>query len=479
MKPRFILSALLLMIITGSAAQNSQVLYFMNLPQNHFLNPALRPVNQIYVGIPGLSGINVNINNNFFSFSDIFIEGMNFSKESIAFLDPDFDRDKFLGSIRELNYFEPKVSVQLFGLGLTVGDGIHLFLDINDNAEINLVVPRDLIRLAFLGNENFAGQTFNMSETKADFNYYREIGIGASKDITPRLRFGAKARVLFGITAGTLQNYGLNLTVNEDLTNTLDANMALDISGPVRFYDTDSDGDIDDAEFDDSEIPGLMTNMRNAGFGLDLGAEYSVTDRIVLSAAITNVGFIRWKSNLSNIEAVGNIEFRGLDFDDIYNGTATIDELKDNFIDTLKQAMRIADTEKGFTTKLPLGTTLAGKYILNDKFSFGLLSYTRINGQQIREALTLSANMNISNKFTGSLAYTACNYDYSNIGIGVGVRASVAQFYFLIDRIPLSWKKAVIDDSSFLIPANWNTIHTRFGINLVFGNKEYNNYNNR
>jgi len=476
MKPKFILTALFTLILTGSSAQNSQVLYFMNLPQNHLLNPALKPSNPLYIGLPGLSGVNVNITNNFFSFSDLFSVGMKVSKESFAFLDPDFNRDKFLGKIKDLNYFEPKASVQLLGFGLTLGNGVHVFLDIIDNAEVNLVFPRDLIRLAFLGNEDFAGQTFNLSETRADFNYYREIGIGASKNITPKLRFGAKARLLFGIAGGSFQNYALNLTVNEDYTNTLEANMAFDISGPVNFVDTDSNNTIDNVVFDDSNIARSLTNMKNTGFGLVLGAEYSVTDEIVLSAAITDVGFIRWKSNLTNLEAVSNIDFRGFDFDDIYEGTATIDDLYENMKDSLKNAIHFADLEKRFTTKLPVGAVLGGKYILNDRFSFGILSYSRIYGQQIKEALTLSAHMNIRNILTASLAYTACNHNYSNIGLGVGVRASVAQFYFLIDRIPLSWKRAGDSDGSFALPANWSTIHTRFGINLVFGNKKYDQY---
>jgi hypothetical protein len=84
-------------------------------------------------------------------------------------------------------------------------------MDITDIAEVNVIFPRDLVRLAFLGNEEFAGQTVDLSSVDADFNYYREIGIGASKNITSRLRFGAKARLLFGITAGSFQNYALNL----------------------------------------------------------------------------------------------------------------------------------------------------------------------------------------------------------------------------------------------------------------------------
>ena len=481
MKPRFILTAVLTLIFTGVAAQNSQVLYFMNLPQNHLLNPALKPTSRIYVGPPALTGINLNITNNFFNFSDVLSEGLEISKSTFAFLDTEFDRDKFLGKIKDLNYFNPEVSVQLLGFGLTVGEGLNVFLDINDRAEVNLVAPGDFIRLAFLGNEEFIGQTLDLSDMRADFNYYREIGIGASKNITPKLRFGAKAKLLFGITGGTLQNYVLNLTVNSNQTNTLEANMAMDISGPVFFY-PESDNKIADIDFDDERFDSangtakFLTNMKNAGFGLDLGAEYTVNDRIVLSAAITDVGFIKWKSDLSNIEAVGNVELRGLDFEDIYKGRATFDDLTESMVDSIKNAFVVAGTKKPFMTKLPVGAVLGGKYILNDKFSIGLLSYSRITSQQIREALTLSANMNIGNKVSASLCYTVCNNNYNNLGIGLGFRASVFQFYFLADRIPLSWKKAGSGDKSFPLPGNWNTLQTRFGMNLVFGNKEQSRY---
>ena len=70
------ISGVLILVLTlalaDAGAQNSQVLYYMNIPQNHFLNPAMRPSNSVYIGLPGISGINVNINNNFFNFSDIF-----------------------------------------------------------------------------------------------------------------------------------------------------------------------------------------------------------------------------------------------------------------------------------------------------------------------------------------------------------------------------------------------------------------------
>ena len=39
------------------------------------------------------------------------------------------------------------------------------------------------------------------------------------------------------------------------------------------------------------------------GLGLDIGATYEITDRIVVSAAITDMGFIRWKKDITNLNA--------------------------------------------------------------------------------------------------------------------------------------------------------------------------------
>ncbi|HRR93940.1 MAG TPA: DUF5723 family protein, partial [Bacteroidales bacterium] len=76
--------------------QNGQPLYYMNLPQNHLFNPALRPSNNFYLGI-GITGINVNVNNNFFNLSDVLIPGA--TDSLITFLHPDYDINKFLGTL--------------------------------------------------------------------------------------------------------------------------------------------------------------------------------------------------------------------------------------------------------------------------------------------------------------------------------------------------------------------------------------------
>jgi len=76
----------------------------MNLPQNHLLNPALRPSNKVYIGLPGLSGINLNINNNLLDFKDIFIEGQ--PVDSMAFLSDGFDYNSFISKMGDNNFFK-------------------------------------------------------------------------------------------------------------------------------------------------------------------------------------------------------------------------------------------------------------------------------------------------------------------------------------------------------------------------------------
>ena len=91
MKAKLILSVIFTLIAADISAQNSQVLYFMDLPQNHLVNPAFRPSNRIYVGLPGISGVDVTVKNNIFSFSDFLPEGREINEATIPFLNSNFD----------------------------------------------------------------------------------------------------------------------------------------------------------------------------------------------------------------------------------------------------------------------------------------------------------------------------------------------------------------------------------------------------
>src|SRR5512133_1410247 len=266
------------------SAQNSQVLYFMNLPQNHLVNPALRPSNSVYIGLPVLSGINVNINNNFVNFSDVIMKGQ--PKDSIiSFLHPDYDVDKFLAKIKDKNSLEPETTVQILGVGFSVGKDSYVFIDINERFEGNFVLPGDLFKLALKGNEQFVGSKIDLSSLRADMKYYREFGLGFSRNYTDKLRIGIKGKLLFGIADASIDNKSLGISVNDDYSHTLDADLSVNMSGPVRVF-MDSKHNIDSIVFDDDRLNtasgrnDFFSGKKNMGLGLDIGATYDLTDKI-------------------------------------------------------------------------------------------------------------------------------------------------------------------------------------------------------
>lgn len=472
---KYILIVLLAMGFFNSHAQNSQVLYYMNLSQNHLLNPALRPSNTFYLGFPVISGIDININNNFVNFSDVFMKSAS-GDSVISIFHPGYDISRFVPKIKDVNAIEPRVMVQLFGLGFNAGKDLYVFLDINERVEGNVAVPGDLFRLALEGNEQFVGSKMDLSSLRADVKYFREAGLGFSKNITSKLRIGVRGKVLFGIAAASIDNRLLNITVNDSYTHTLNADLTVNLSAPVNAY-INSQNTIDSIVFDDSRfdsgsnIANYLLKTPNLGFGLDIGAEYRITERMKVSAGIADIGLIKWKRDLTNMKAESTFEFSGIDLLDVYNGKMTFDSLATELLDSLKNSFYLTDSNIPFTTYLPLGVTLGGSYNLSKSFSLGVLSYSRIIGKQIKEALTLSANVNFGNFFSTSFAYTVANKRYDNLGFSLAFRLGWFQIYALADRIPVTWNKIISDGSNIPLPVSWNTIQARIGMNFAFGNK--------
>lgn len=479
---------LILVVNIDASAQNGSVMYFMNVPQNHLMNPAIRPSSSVYIGLPALSGINLNLSNNFVNFSDAILKGEH--KDSLSFLNHNYNPDKFLAKIKDKNFIEFESTIQILGFGLSVGKDSYVFLDINDRFDGNIVLPGDLFRLALSRNEEYVGNKIDLSALRANMKYYHEVGLGFSRNFTDKLRIGIKGKLLFGVTGASIDNRSLGITVNEDFSHTFNTDMDINISGPVKVY-KNSNNAIDSIALDkdrlktSSGLKDFLTGKKNLGLGMDIGATYELTDRIVLSAAITDLGFITWGKDITTIKTNNRFELSSLTLTKVYDGSITVEELGKDIIDSLKNVFIVSNSKAPYTTYLPFGISIGGSYNVTRQFSMGLLSYSRIIGKQIREALTLSANINLGNVFSASLGYTAENRRYDNFGAGVAVRGGIAQFYLCADRIPLAWRKIKGErkthdifgnetgTSSYGIPvpAIWDTINLRLGMNLVFGNR--------
>ncbi len=471
----FTVTLFMALSLTGTS-QNSQTLYHMNLPQAHLLNPAYKPDGKFYIGFPGMTDVNINVTNNFLNFSDVFLEGIQPNDSVISFLYSDFDVDGFINKLGKYNSIEPRTAVQILGVGFSAGKDFYGYIDITEKVDGSLVFPKELFELAFRGNDAFIGSEVDLSAFDMEMKYYRDVSLGFSKNITPKLRIGVQGKLLFGLASLSMDTKTLKVMASSEDVHNVETDVALNVSGPVRFIG-DEENHVDDLEsidgrFDDArEAMKTLSGTKNMGLGINFGAEYQVNDRISVSASVTDLGYINWKSDLTGLYSKGTIEFNNNNIQDVYDGDITFDEFAEALGDTLRNAFIVNNNCKPFKTTLPVGVSFAGEYDISDKFSVGLVSYSRIRGKQLKEALTLSGNLNLGNMFSTSLSYTACNYSYNNIGAGIALRLGFFQFYVIADRIPLKWSEVEKTSGSMCLPDNWNTFNARFGFNLTFGNR--------
>jgi hypothetical protein len=469
---RYIFIVSLALFFGEAAGQTGQVIYYMNLPQNHLMNPAMHPSNSSYIGLPVISGMYFGVNNNFINYSDIFSKSTT-SDSVYSFLHSESTTDEFLSKVNKKNSFSPQVTIPILGIGFKGPKGLYFFIDINERLEGNAVFPGDIIKLILKGNEAFVGDEIDLSSLRMDIRYYREFGFTISKEISNKLTIGIRPKLFTGILATQLKNRSFGIKVNEDYTHMLDADLTANFSGPFE-VNIDNDQNLEDITFDDSWFNfNTMASIENRGLGLDLGATYSLlNNKVLVSAALTDIGYIKWKRDVTNLTVKGQFVFDGLDMTDVIGGTKEIADVGNELLDSLKDSFDLTDTYSPFTTWLAPGLTLGGSYNLNKSISFGILSYSRFIGKQVRESLTLSANLNLSNTFSFSLGYSLQNQRADNLGAGIAFRASIFQFYFVSDRIPVSWNRLKLDSSTnVVVPANWNTVSLRLGMNLTFGNK--------
>jgi len=471
-KKKYIIAILFVCgIFTGDLfSQVSQTQYFMSFPQANLANPAFRPVNKVYVGLPVLSNTFVSINNNLLNVNEL-LQPMPGMDSTMTPLHPDYDLDAFLNSLGKTGTISADVSTQIFGLGFTIANDWYVDISLSEKASVAAYIPRDFFRLAFKGNESFLGSSIDLSGLGFEAMQYMETSIGLSKNITEKLRVGARVKLLFGGAGMSIDNEQLTIDVNNDFSHTVTSNLELNVSGPVDFM-TDVDNMISSVEIWDDVNPfDILINSSNTGVAFDIGAEYKLLHNLSVSASVVDLGFIGWKSDVFNLKATNEFSFDGFDISSVIEGEQDFDEMLEHFADSLVDSFKLTDGAHNFSMGLPAKIFLGASFRPVSYLGLGVLSRSTINEGHLSQQLSLSANLYAGSFLSTSLTYTMANRSYNNLGFGMALRMGPVQIYGVADQLPLSWIRLEDseDDMSIAIPNRMDFINMRFGINLVFG----------
>ncbi len=461
----FLLAALFLSI-SLNAQKTSRTGYFMKTLDRSSLNPALRPEHG-YVGFPFLGNIYVSGMTNTLNL-DHFI----FSRDggNVTFLHRDVSINDFINGMKDNNYLSGDSYASILSAGWYRGDGFWT-VDFGVKAHVDGNLPKSLFEFAKTG---YRTDPYYMKDARVIGNGYGELAVGYSRPFLDNtLLVGAKAKVLIGLADFDAQVDELTLRMSPDQwVATSHATIKGAVPGLSPKYN--DDGEFDGFDYD-SEF-----KLSGYGFGVDLGAEYSLSafsdvlpilDKFKVSAAFNDIGFISWSKSNALRMSTDSSEPIYIAGENAYNPDPDDPSLQnqwDNVLDNLENAINFQeDAPKSYTTSLRMNMNWAVEYeILKDKLSAGLLSSTYFNHSHTQSELTVSGNYMPLKWLATSLSYSFMYSNFQTFGFAFHLAPSKGlNFFFASDYI-------IPHVNSDWIPTTSKGVNVQFGLSFPLGGKK-------
>ena len=428
-----------------SYSQQNNTFYLMHdVPQTNLLNPAVQIKCKWFVGFPLLTSTQFNYSNSTFSFNELFT-----TSDGSASL----DIGSFYNNIKKTNLLNSELHLDLISVGYRFSD---YYINFNIAEKINIAVtyPGSLMELAWKGNTQFLGETEKFNNLRTHSVYYREYSLGVSKVWDAYNIFGIRAKLLFG--KANVYSGKSEVSLYTD-PNTFDLHVEGDVNINTSFPMTitqNSDDKISGVETDDIDVVSFLMNGKNKGFALDLGWIHKYSENITLSASLLDLGFIRWKSDVNNINISGSFDYSGTGLTSDFSSVDYMSELRDSVMDAFDQTV----TQDNYYSWLPTQIYLGGMYQYRPKLGIGVVNRNVIYRNKLHSSLTLSANTTVWNKLSASLSWSYLNNTYKNIGLGLAWHSRGLQFHMVSDNV-----------LGIIKPLDTRNLNLRFGFSFLFG----------
>lgn len=391
---------LLSMCSLHAMAQQLNSAYFTNdYKFRHTMNPAYGN-EQNYVSMPGFGNVNVSTMGNF-GYEDVIFDNPMFpstSKDRLTtFMNPYISTaDALKGFNSGDNKILGDVSITVLSAGFK-GFGGYNTIELNARTSFGVSMPYELFEFA----KNTGNRTYNIGNISANGQAFAELAFGHSRQINEKLRVGAKVKLLFGAGRGdvNIDNVKADLAADDKWTVSGHAKSEVSVKGftyktEEKEYKEEGRGTyqyVNDVDVDGAGLGGF-------GLAFDLGGVYKINNDFTVSAALLDLGFIKWSNNMVAVNGGEEFVFNG--FHDVAvnedRGGSTLSMQGDKYSDQLADFANLQDKgdEGGRTTGIGATLNLGCEYTLPvyRKITFGVLSSTRFRGDYSWTEARVSAN---------------------------------------------------------------------------------------
>lgn len=460
MKRVFILLVGLITLVgIDNVSAQSRNSYFME--GSYFrndLNPALAPTRG-YVALPAISGFGLNVSNNFLSVDNFIYQR---DGQLVTALHESVSSEEFFGKLPSEGKLAIDTKVNLFGVGFYVKKMFWTF-GVNTNISADMAMSMDMFKaVKTLGNG-----VYDLGNTAIEANAYMDAYLGTSFRVHDNVSIGVKVKLLMGIATLDAQFSQLKANVSPDV-------VAAEMNGAWRangfFLDnsglTGSDFDIEDAFIEDPAA--MLGNFKNYGLAFDLGAEVRLLDdQLKLSAAVTDLGFIKWRPNSHLSGGVtGDFSFAGVNIED-----PEMDALG-NF----EMSVNDKSENLGYKTSVNTSLNIGAEYnILNNHIAFGVLSHTKFCRTMTYSELTASVNFRPTNWISATISHTFMNKNRPGIfGFALNIHPRAINIYAGLDFIGTKWVNGpAIEGVQIPLPRNMKSVNAYIGIGFNMGRPKF------
>lgn len=457
-KKHILIIALLLITVAGYS-QSIKSSYFLDkTPIRMSFNPAFQP-ERGYVNIPVIGAIGANIHGNSLSF-DKFLFPKN--GKLVPFLDPLVSSEEFLSGLSKFNSMSVDIETSVFGFGFFKGESFWRF-DLGLTTTNSVNVPKSMFEFLKLGTGEHGG-IYDIKNFGISNNTYFDISLGYSRPIGDKLTVGGAVKFLVGIANAEVYMEELRIEAREEKwiissKGVLNANFR-----GLIFTEAESNGEyyLDDADIETSDM-----GIGGYGAAIDLGATYRPIEGLIVSAAVTDLGFIVWrKSANTTATSSGLFEYDGF-VPPMEDGDADIDSQADVLKDELLGLGHFENhTPKVNTRMLSASFNVGAEYsILDNKIGFGLLYWGRFLPLYYEQELTVSANFRPTDWFSAALSYSFLSDTYTTFGFVLNF--SLPWLNLLVGTDYMATKI-----SPQFIPINQSALNVYLGISIPLAKKK-------
>ena len=415
------------------------------------MNPALAPTRG-YIALPAMSGLGINMSQNFLSVDNFFYQRDN---QTVTALHGSVTADEFFGKLPAQGKLALDTKINVIGLGFYAKKMFWTF-GVNTNISADMAMSMD----AFKALKTLGNGTYDLGDTAFEANAYMDAYLGTSFRVHENVNIGIKAKFLVGVATAEAQFSELYANVNPDAVNA-------SMNGTFRANGILIDNRLD--EMINTDLNYLLGNINNYGAALDLGVEVRLlNDQLKISAAVTDLGFIKWSQGTTNISGKlnGNFYFNGINLE-------TQEADSDGSFN-----MEMDETPQGgrYISRLNFSVNAGVEYnILDNHIAFGVLSHTKFCNTMTYSELTASVNFRPTNWLSATFSHTFLNENRPGVfGFALNIHPSVLNIYAGVDYIDTQMVNGpTLEGIQIPLPRYMKSMNAYIGVGFNFGRPKF------